>query len=955
MMDEFIPDDANPFKEEKDSLWHYGTPRHSGRYPWGSGENPYQRSLSFRSHVNDLKKKGFSELEISKQMGMTTKQLRARYIESGANVDRHDEEMARKLKEKGWSIAAISRNVGRPDSTIRGWLNSDQERKRDAAYNTANMLEEQIKKSKFVNVGKGTELYLNNISADKKDVAIQILEDRGYKKELLNINTGQPGKPRKMLVLMDPSMTKKDAYDHAGEIPIAGEGNYTENHGDSWRKIEPPIEVKRDRIWVNYTTNGRGGVEKDGVIELRRDVPDISLGKALYAQVRIAVEGGKYMKGMAVYSDDIPDGYDIVYNTNKTPAQEKKVFKEMRRTRTGEIDVLNPFGATVKTDDDPESEKRDLIRCQRHYKGADGKEHQSALNIVNEEGDWETWGRTLSAQMLSKQRPAIARERLAVTFQRKMDEFKEIMGLTNPTIQKELLVEFADGCDTAAAHLKAAAIPGSASHVILPDPTMRENEVFAPNYTHGSRVVLVRYPHAGPFEAAELTVNNNYRKAAKMIGKDSPDAIVINPKVAEKLSGADFDGDTVTVIPNDSGAIKTMPRLKGLIGYEPKVKYARPDDSPIKTGKPKPTDPPEERAKYDGFDTQMQMGLISNLITDMTIKKAPYDEIERAVKHSMTVIDAEKHNLDWRKSYDDNGIAELGRQYQGVTDRGRQKGASTLISKANSKDRIPERKEGKWENGRRVFFDPETGERYWEDTGRKYKVFKTLKNGDVVEEWKEATIKVPKMSRHGDAYELSSGTVIESIYADHANRLKALANRARKETLSIRDIEQNQSAKKQYAREIASLNEKLKDARRNKPLETKAQALASSLFKLEKAEDPTLVEDKDKAKKTRARLLKYARDVVGSNRRAIKFNDREWEAIQSGAVSKTFLLDLIKESDKNDLKQRAMPRNWVAMSPAKLSKARQMIKNGGTMIEVAQAMGVSTTALYNALNGDDDD
>ena len=34
-------------EEMKDILMHYGTPRHSGRYPWGSGENPYQRNGDF--------------------------------------------------------------------------------------------------------------------------------------------------------------------------------------------------------------------------------------------------------------------------------------------------------------------------------------------------------------------------------------------------------------------------------------------------------------------------------------------------------------------------------------------------------------------------------------------------------------------------------------------------------------------------------------------------------------------------------------------------------------------------------------------------------------------------------------------------------------------------------------------------------------------------------------------
>ena len=28
--------------EQNDELMHYGTPRHSGRYPWGSGDRPHQ-------------------------------------------------------------------------------------------------------------------------------------------------------------------------------------------------------------------------------------------------------------------------------------------------------------------------------------------------------------------------------------------------------------------------------------------------------------------------------------------------------------------------------------------------------------------------------------------------------------------------------------------------------------------------------------------------------------------------------------------------------------------------------------------------------------------------------------------------------------------------------------------------------------------------------------------------
>ena len=80
---------------------------------------------------------------------------------------------------------------------------------------------------------------------------------------------------------------------------------------------------------------------------------------------------------------------------------------------------------------------------------------------------------------------------------------------------------------------------------------------------------------------------------------------------------------------------------------------------------------------------QTEMGKISNLITDMTLKGASDDEIERAVKHSMVVIDAVKHHLDYKQSYIDNNIDELKAIYQ-AKPTGRNGGASTLISRASS-------------------------------------------------------------------------------------------------------------------------------------------------------------------------------------------------------------------------------------------------------------------------------
>jgi len=69
--------------------------------------------------------------------------------------------------------------------------------------------------------------------------------------------------------------------------------------------------------------------------------------------------------------------------------------------------------------------------------------------------------------------------------------------------------------------------------------------------------------------------------------------------------------------------------------------------------------------KDTSFNEQMQMGMISNLIMDMTLKGASPDELARATRHSMTIIDAKKHDLNWKQSEKDNNIQELRLRYQG--------------------------------------------------------------------------------------------------------------------------------------------------------------------------------------------------------------------------------------------------------------------------------------------------
>ena len=319
-----------------------------------------------------------------------------------------------------------------------------------------------------------------------------------------------------------------------------------------------------------------------------------------------------------MYSDDMPDGADIVFNTNKhTGTPKMDVLKKIQD------DPDNPFGALIKANG------------QSHYIDADGNEKLSAINKLKEEGDWDKMSKNLSSQFLSKQPIQLIKKQLDLTYADAADEFSEICSLNNPTVKRKLLLDFADECDSAAVHLKAAALPRQSTQVILPLNAMKETEIFAPNYRDGEKVVLIRYPHGGTFEIPELTVNNKNPTAVSVLGKNIRDAVGINPKVAERLSGADFDGDQVVVIPTGGRVkIQSTPALKDLKDFDPKTDYS----TEGKTG---------VRLLAKGAATQRQMGEISNLITDMTLKGATEPEIARAVKHSMVVIDAAKHKLDY--------------------------------------------------------------------------------------------------------------------------------------------------------------------------------------------------------------------------------------------------------------------------------------------------------------------
>ncbi len=898
----------------ENELYHYGVGaddnppgRGSGRYPKGSGDNPNQHEVWSLNKYRELKENGLSDTEIAHVFDISTTQLRAK-----RSIDVNNERSKRiseiqNLKDSGMSTNAIAKQLGMSESTVRNLLTSQLKDRADSTRITADLLKEQVDKKHYIDVGPGVETEMG-ISRTKLKTALALLQEEGY--ENINVQVDQLGTNNKTVisVLAEPGSTYKDIVkNHMGDIKSYAD--YEPIDDIDYEPIRYPKSVDSSRVQIRYAEDG--GKEKDGVIELRKGVDDISLGASQYAQVRIGVDDKLYLKGMAMYAADDSEfekGKDIIFNTNKEKdVPFEKVLKGMKD------DPDNRFGAAIKK--------------QLYYTDKDGNKTLSAINIVNEEGDWGEWSKNLASQMLSKQPLGLVKRQLDLSYKDRKEQYDEIMSLTNPAVKKKLLESFAEDCDAASVRLKAAALPRQASHVILPITDMKENQIYAPKYKNGEQVVLIRYPHGGTFEIPTLTVNNR-QKTAKAVMENAKDAVGINAKVAERLSGADFDGDTVLVIPiNDKVKITTSDPLPGLKDFDPKTQYKLPDSAP----------------KMKAQTKQNEMGRVSNLITDMTIKGATREELERAVKHSMVVIDAEKHHLDYKQSYKDNRIAELKEKYQGKGDG--KTGASTLISRAKGEVRVPERKL----NYRP---DPETGEKVYRETGATYTKYQQNEDGT----WKVLKENVPRttlstqMAEAKDAYELSSGTPVENAYADYANKMKAMANSARKDSMAVKAIPYSPEANRKYAAEVQYLDAQLTIAKKNAPRERQAQLLANAALKAKVADNPDLKADKDKYNKTKNRELNRAREIVGAKKKPVKLTDKSWEAIQAGAISNNKLLDILNNADMDIVKQYATPRKKEAISSSKVALATSMYRSGFTLEEIGERIGVSASQVSKIIN-----
>ena len=995
-----VLDEMRAVLEGDDELFHYGTKFHSGRYPYGSGEDPFQHDGDFLTRVERLKKDGWTETaeNVKKEFGISLEDYRNE--KAWANYTRREQQVAKakSLQEKGLGNSAIGKEMGLSESTVRSLLNPNSEAKMQAAKQTADFLKEQVAAKGMIDVGKDVERYLN-VSRTKLDQALYALESEGYL--VYQNRVEQPtnrGNWTTQMVLCPPGTPQKDSY-NLDKIHTIEDYKYQEGTDSFKKKFTYPASLDSKRLMVRYAddvgADGFKGIEKDGVIELRRGVKDLDLQDAKYAQVRILVDGTHYLKGMAVYSDNMPDGVDVVFNTNKKhdiPALGPKDHTVLKPIKD---DPENPFGSLIKDADKG---------GQYWYKDPKtGEEKLGLINKKSSEGDWSEWADALPSQFLSKQSQALAKRQLGLAANDRYEEFNRICEVTNPTIKKHLLNSFADDCDGAAVNLKAAALPGQKYHVIIPINNQKDTEIYAPDYPDGSKLALVRYPHGGTFEIPILTVNNKNTMAAKMLGKGTNDVVGITSKVAEQLSGADFDGDTVMCIPTHYGKVKieSSPPLKDLVGFDAKTEYGT-----VKKGDDFYNSRGDKVKIMTKRDTQMEMGIISNLITDMTLSGGASDEeLARAVKHSMVVIDAEKHKLDYKRSEVENNIQALKAKYQvtvkpdGTLKTG---GASTIISKAKSEERVLKRRG-------QATIDPETGEKsyklakaddlYYVDskwdkkTGivtlrtsagkkieydsndpaavEKYKPIRifnsdgtvsyTNKAGDISYRVKERQQSSTKMAEAKDAYELVSAArhPMEIIYADYANSMKSLANQARKEMVTTGNLKYNQAAAKTYKAEVDSLMARLNEAEKNSVRERQAVRLANATVKAKQKaaeEAGSELSKSDIRKESQKAMTKYRQEVGAVSRRDrnIKITDREWEAIQAGAITENKLKRILANADIDELRQRATPRDSRAISVGQANRIKVLSANGNlTIAEIAEQIGVSVSTVKKYLKGVD--
>jgi hypothetical protein len=194
---------------------------------------------------------------------------------------------------------------------------------------------------------------------------------------------------------------------------------------------------------------------------------------------------------------------------------------------------------------------------------------------------------------------------------------------------------------------------------------------------------------------------------------------------------------------------------------------------------------------------------------------------------------------------------------------------------------------------------------------------------------------------------------MEKIYAEHSNKLKALANQARLAALRTPSLKYSQSANKVYKAEVASLDSKLTLAKKNRPLERQAQIFANATSRAMRDANPNM--DSETRTKIEYKALAESRVRTGATKREIRIDQDEWDAIQAGAISNHKLSQILDKANIDVVRELATPRTRVMMTTSNTQRAQSLLASGATRSEVAVQLGVSLTTLDRSLKGDEDE
>jgi transcriptional regulator with XRE-family HTH domain len=946
---EVKPDDIYSPEGVEIILKHIGTWDQSGRYKRGSGKNP-QHNRDFLTLRKAWKADGLTDKDIASKLGMSTREYNSRV--AIAHEERRTTEMAKvkKYAARGMTDAQIATALGMSMSTARRYRldNPLDSAKKKQTSEVADILADEVSKNPFLEIGKGTEVGIG-VTRTKMDSAVQKMVDSGeYEKHKVRIKQVASDNYTTATVLTKKGVTIKDVLAHKGEIAPPTSLKVERGDATDITPLQTPNSISWDRVKIKYAIpegkpghgTDKDGEMMDGCMLIRPGVADMDMGKARYAQVRIAVGGTHYLKGMAVKGDakDFPKGVDVIFNTNKTKDVPREEVLKPLKGSLKELGVA-AFGAAVNKQNILKDANGNPVKT---YIDINGKRKQvnkaGSLNILSEEGDWSKWSKVLSAQFLAKQRPSMVKERLDKTLKQVDNDYDEIMKVEHPYIRKKLLESYSSSLDSKQVSLKAAAPPGFRGHVILPLPGIKENEIYAPNYNNGDRVCLVRYPHAGTFEIPELRVNNNLAAGKKIIGSKSVDAIGIHPSAARKLSGADFDGDTAYVLKNNSKKWVSRPSLKELERFDPNSYADDPKQIKFK--------PMKKGSKYE----QQQMGIVSNLITDMTLKNAPDHELVRAVKHSMVVIDAGKHKLNYKRSEKENGIDDLKRKYQTHIERvDLTKLEIPNVSRPGTKLKVTSPTElSKNKVGQKVSGAGTVISRHKKDVifGGYDREYSDKNSRTKVTTSKGVKSYITLGLKDASVYLNPDSDIREHMYVNYINDLKKRKHIVEKDISNTHIPKKNPKAAAIFAPEVMSLKQKVANSKANSVLERQAQALANSITEQRVRELGGYdVVDKESLKKIKTMSLNTARTKTGAKRTPVKVTENEWDAIMNNAVGPTDLKEIIKYMDDKQLKELGTPRTTKVISPTKKARIKGLLDNGYTIAEVAKTMGVSTSTI----------